>query len=279
MKCAWQPLLGILPDWIAAGMDKPDRERIQELRLRLSCNPELNLGNEVRRLPGTVTRDDLNAVINAATRYSPWAAGTIAQGFLTAPGGHRIGMCGEAVMEQGKLTGIKNISSLCIRIARDYPGIGTSISRLTGSILMLGPPGSGKTTMLRDVLRQIGQREWVSAIDERGEIFPGDFLTRSRVDVLSGCSKETGLDMLIRTMGPECIGVDEITSESDCASLIRAGWCGIRLVATAHASTMEDLNRRPVYRKLRESGVFQHVVVLKRDKSWTMERMTVCTEN
>lgn len=275
MKCAWQPLLGILPEWIALGVDKPERDRIQELRLRINRQPELNMGNEIRCLPGTVTRDDLNTIINTASRYSPWAAATISQGFLTAPGGHRIGLCGEAVMDHEKVTGIKNLTSLCIRVARDYPGIGASISHYPGSILLIGPPGSGKTTMLRDVLRQIGEREWVSVIDERGEIFPSDCLSGTRLDVLSGCSKETGMQIVTRSMGPSCIGVDEITSESDCSSLIRAGWCGIRIIATAHASCTEDLKRRPVYRKLWETGIFQHVVVLKRDKSWTLERMAV----
>ena len=275
MKCAWQPLLGILPVWIAAELDRPDRDRLQELRLRLGRHPELNYGGEYQILSGIVAREDLNFVINTASRYSPWAAGTIAQGFLTAPGGHRIGLCGEAVLANGVMTGIKNPTSVCIRIARDYPGIGARISAQSGSILLLGPPGSGKTTMLRDVLRQLSRKELVSVIDERGEIFPGEICCDSRLDVLTGCSKPAGMEILTRSMGPESIGVDEITSESDCESLIRAGWCGIRIIATAHASGKEDLHRRPVYRKLLESGIFQHVVVLKRDKSWTMERMAV----
>ena len=79
--------------------------------------------------------------------------------------------------------------------------------------------------------------------------------------------------MLLRCMGPQTIGVDEITSEEDCESLIRAGWCGIRLIATAHAASVEDLRHRPVYRKLWESGLFHQAVVLRRDKTWITERM------
>lgn len=83
--------------------------------------------------------------------------------------------------------------------------------------------------------------------------------------------------MVLRTMGPKCIAVDEITAAEDCQALIRAGWCGVELLATAHAANLQDLNRRPVYRPLTESGLFEQVIILSRDKSWHMERMKVCT--
>lgn len=273
MICQWQPLLSILPPQIAAEVDRQDRNRIQELRLRLGRKVLLCFGNENTELNLPVSRTDIQYVINTASRYSPWAAATMAQGFLTAAGGHRIGICGEAVIQQGQLVGLKNPTALCIRVARDYPGIGREISHLNGSILLIGPPGSGKTTMLRDVMRQISQKETVSVIDERGEILPDKLCPDVGLDVLTGCSKPEGIGMVLRAMGPMCIGVDEITSEADCDALIRAGWCGVRLVATAHAADMKDLLRRPIYKKLCQSGLFDHLVVLRRDKSWTVERM------
>lgn len=273
MICQWQPLLSILPPMIGEVLDRQEKSCIQEVRLRVGKKMQLDLGTQMSEVGQPVTREDIRYVINAASRYSPWAAGTMAQGFLTAAGGHRIGICGEAVIREGNVTSLKNPTSLCIRVARDYPGIGKEISRLKGSILLIGPPGSGKTTLLRDVLRQISETEPVSVIDERGEIFPERMYPGICLDVLTGCCKAVGIGMVLRSMGPMCIGVDEITSESDCESLIRAGWCGVRLVATAHASDPEDLARRPVYRSLRQSGIFDHVVVLKRDKSWTVERM------
>jgi stage III sporulation protein AA len=116
-------------------------------------------------------------------------------------------------------------------------------------------------------------------VDERGEIFPvGDiFEPGLRTDVLTGCSKAQGVQMALRTMGPTCIAMDEITATEDCQALLRAAWCGVELLATAHASDVIDLRRRPVYRPLVQSGLFSQVIVLNRDKSWHMERMELCT--
>ena len=91
--------------------------------------------------------------------------------------------------------------------------------------------------------------------------------------MISGCSKTQGIEMVLRTMGPATIAVDEITAESDCDALIRAGWCGVRLIATAHATDISDLHNRPVYRKLWKCGLFNCVLVLQKDKTWTLERM------
>ena len=210
--------------------------------------------------------------INAASRYSPWAAATTAQGYLTAPGGHRIGLCGEVVCKDGIVTGIREISSLCIRVARDFPGIAKRAADATGSILILGAPGWGKTTLLRDLIRQIGEKQCVSVVDERGELFPEGLERGKKTDVLTGCPKSPGIDMVLRTMGPDCIAVDEITAEADARALLRAANCGVRLLATAHGTSAADLRRRSVYRPLAESGVFQTLLILRQDKSFRAER-------
>jgi len=88
------------------------------------------------------------------------------------------------------------------------------------------------------------------------------------MDVLSGCGKAEGIEMLLRTMGPACIGVDEITSEEDTRAMVRAGWCGVRLIATAHAASVEDLYTRTVYSPLTQRKLFDHILVLNRDKTW-----------
>ena len=249
------------------------RERLQELRLRLGLPPELIRQEDRIRLNRSVTAEDLSYTVNAASRYSPWSAATAAKGYITAPGGHRIGLCGEAVVQGGEMTGIRRVTSLCIRVARDFSGICGSLKRLTGSVLILGRPGSGKTTLLRDVIRQWSEFENVAVVDERGELFPMGFDTGPRTDVLTGCGKAQGLDVLLRTMSPHTIAVDEITAEEDCRALIRAGWCGVRLLATAHAASREELLRRPVYQPLAQCGLFDTLVILRSDKSWWTERM------
>ena len=268
MTCEWSRLIGILPDWLATDVDRYGKKDLRELRLRQGQVPELNLGSRSLWLDRIVGQEDLNYVINTASGYSPWAATSVSEGYLTAAGGHRIGICGEAVIKNGKPDTFRMIRSLCIRVARDFAGISGNCSSLRGSILLLGPPGAGKTTLLRDLLRRIAQHETVGVVDQRLEIFPDGFVRGRRMDVLSGCSKDEGIEMLLRTMGPACIGVDEITSEQDTLALLRAGWCGVRLVATAHAATLEDLNTRAVYRPLVEKKLFDHILILNGDQTW-----------
>lgn len=272
MKCAWKELLSILPPWLAAEVER--RDMLQELRLRLDSPPELVFPEESQWLRRAVSRADLLFCVNTASRYSPWASQTMASGYLTAPGGHRIGLCGETVVNRGVMTGFREITSLCIRVARDFPGIGENAAGLSGSILLIGPPGSGKTTLLRDIVRTISQRETVAVVDEREELFPVEFRqSAKRMDVLTGCAKAEGIEIALRCMGPSSLAVDEITAEADCDALLRAGWCGVRLLATAHAASLQDLYRRAVYRPLVKAQLFSHVLVLHRDKSWREERM------
>ena len=277
MNCAWKELLDVLPEKLRRDTDRLGKEKLQEVRLRLGEKTELVLGETCMFLQHTVTREDLMYCVNTASRYSPWCASTISQGFLTAPGGHRIGLCGEVVIKNGKTDGIRSVTSLCIRIARDIPGIAACAADSQASVLIIGPPGSGKTTLLRDLIRQRSEsgRGCVTVVDERGELFPAGhvFNQGKRTDVLTGCDKGTGIDMVLRTMSPSCIAVDEITSERDCQAMIRAGWCGVSMLATAHASSKKDLYSRPVYQPLVRSGIFETLLVMQRDKSWRKERM------
>lgn len=279
MKCAWDQLLAILPQWMQQDVDRLGRENLQELRLRNGLSPELICTHGTAMLTGIVTHSDLAFTINAASRYSPWAAQTMAQGYLTAPGGHRIGICGEAVIKEGRMTGIRTPGSLCIRVSRDITGLISSVEEFCGSVLIIGSPGSGKTTLLRDLIRLRSNQGTgsVGVVDERGEIFPlmAQFVQGLRTDVLSGCSKADGFEILLRTMGPQTIAVDEISSHKDCQALIRGAWCGVSLLATAHASSKNDLLSRQVYRPLIQERIFDQLIVLQPDKSWRAERMTI----
>lgn len=273
MKCAWQELLSILPPWLGKEANLV-KDTLQELRLRLGQPPELICKDGTRWLSGTVHMDDLNFCVNTASRYSPWAAQSVSQGYITAPGGHRIGLCGEAVVKDGAMSGIRRVSSLCIRVARDFPGIAAKYGSYRGSILIIGPPGSGKTTLLRDLVREISRHETVAVVDERGELFPGVYFEAGKsMDVLTGCPKPLGIERILRTMGPAAIAVDEITAEADCTALLQAGWCGVRLLATAHAASSDDLRSREIYKPLLAHHLFEHLLILSRDKFRREERM------
>ncbi len=273
MNCAWKELLAVIPPDLRPQVDKLGCDTGQEIRLRLGERPHLILlGNKIA-FGRPVTVDDLNFVVNAACRYSPWTAGSASNGYITAPGGHRIGICGEVVVKDGKMTGFRSIRSLNVRIARDFLGIAAQIAHLPGNLLLLGRPGSGKTTLLRDLIRLRSLKENVAVVDERGELFPVGIRIGAATDIITGCSKSQGIDAVLRTMGPDTIAVDEITAAEDCNALMQAGWCGVRLLATVHGGSAYDLRSRSVYRPILESGLFDTLVILQPDKSYRTERI------
>lgn len=275
MKTLHDQLRTILPQRIRPLLPEEEIGDLTEIRMRIGRPMQLTYLRRQSSVGEPITTEDLSFVVNTACRYSPWNARSIHQGYLTAPGGHRIGLCGETAGD-----GMRTVTSLCIRVAKDLHGISGRIP-VQDSILILGAPGSGKTTLLRDYIRRISGSPMgsVCVVDERGEIFPFSggkmcFDPGNGTDVMTGRSKAEGIDCVIRAMGPKWIAVDEITRPADCDALVQALWCGVKVVATAHAASVRDLFSRPVYRPIVDSGVFSTAVVLHTDKSYHLERIT-----
>lgn len=280
MKCAWQSYLNLLPIWMRQLVDKYGRERLLELRLRINKPPELITLNGPIWLERLTTEEDLRFSVNVASHYSPWACQSTLRGYITAPGGHRMGLCGSAVMKDGSVVDVRDLTSICIRVSRDFEGIAKQALQYDCSVLIIGRPGCGKTTFLRDYVRQLSYKEtqMVAVVDEREEIFPRNgnqfcFDTGKQIDIISGFSKRTGVEIMLRNMTPSVIALDEITAHEDCKALLYAGWCGTRLIATAHAGTKRDLYSRPVYRPLVENQLFDTLIVFHSDRSWHIEGM------
>lgn len=282
MKCAWQAYLNILPVWLRECVDKQGRDSLQELRLRLNSPPQLITANKILTLERIISLEDLKFCINVASRYSPWAAQSLAKGYITAQGGHRIGVCGQASVQNSEILTFQSVTSLCIRVARDFTNVSKDLYSCNQSILIVGKPGSGKTTLLRDLIRQKSNRcnGAIAVVDERSEIFPfanGQLLfpVGRQTDVLTGVGKQEGIESLVRNMTPNYIAVDEITSPSDCDALLKAGWCGVNLIATAHAGSYADLQSRLIYQPILASKLFQRIVIMHSDKSWHIEGVRI----
>ena len=284
MNCCWKELLELLPVWLRTPLAVRGEEvPFGEIRLSLGMPPRVvDWDSQWCPTNHIVTCGDLNHVINAASQMSPYASQTIAQGFVTAKGGHRVGLCGSGILRNGNLEGIKFVRSLCIRVARDIPvDVADLVPCLQrGSVLLVGPPGSGKTTLLRNLIRLLSQvcRQQVCVIDEREELFPPYyggyyFPTGTCVDVMSGIGKEPGIEMAVRTMSPEWVAVDEITSERDCIAMERSSYSGVSFVATAHGKGTEDLKKRPVYRTLLSRKLFQTAVILDKPGQYKIEEL------
>lgn len=282
MVCAWQELLNVLPVWMRPQVDKLGNSDLQEVRLRLGQPPFLKFKGSGRFLEQRVTAADMRYCINIASRYSPWLANSADNGYITATGGHRIGICGDMHGSAGSVTDLLGVTSLCVRVARDYPGISNGLLCKNESVLIIGKPGCGKTTLLRDLIRQRSNAdtEAIAVVDERGEIFPkvnGAFCfdPGKHTDVLISCKKAKGIESMLRAMGPDTIAVDEITAAEDCQALFHAAWCGVKLIATAHAGNKHDLLSRPLYRPILENKIFDTIVVLDANQVWHAERLNL----
>ena len=271
-------------------------ESVQEIRLRAG-KPVIIMKNQQEFFlteEGQFTKQtgkvrcmdaqELEQIIQHICKYSVYAyMDEIRQGYLTLPGGHRVGVAGQVVLESEKeIRSIKNIRYLNIRIAHEVKGAAREVvsevyekGRFCNT-LILSPPGCGKTTLLRDLVREIsngnawGKGMFVSVVDERSEL-AGSYLGVAqndlgiRTDVLDGCPKAMGMMLLIRSMAPGAIAIDELGSPEDAEAVEKVLRCGCHILATIHAEDMEELKQKSFMRELLEEGAFQRFIVMGKE--------------
>ncbi|MBQ9979499.1 MAG: stage III sporulation protein AB [Oscillospiraceae bacterium] len=248
----------------------------EEIRLR--CGMPLTvstLSGEVPLGRTAVTSEDIETLLEISTGASVYAREeTVKRGYVTVRGGHRIGVCGTAVVKGGEIANLRELSSAAVRIAREHRGAANEIFDQTAeeSLVIIAPPGIGKTSLLRDLVRltsDSGQR--VSLADERGEVAAcvsgrAQMDVGQNTDILTGAPKAQSALMLLKTMNPKVLAMDEITSPEDVRAILAAANCGVRIFATAHAGNVKEFKCRRVYAPLINAGVFDAAVTISIEK-------------
>lgn len=232
-----------------------------------------------------VSREELMETVSYVSRYSLYAFDEeLKQGYITIPGGHRVGIAGKIVMDENKIRCVKYISFLNVRLSHERKGCADGVfpyliqkGRFCHT-LIISPPKCGKTTLLRDIIRLAsngcdqlpGQN--VGVVDERSEIggsyrgIPQNDLG-IRTDVLDCCPKSEGMMMLIRSMAPDIVAVDEIGDYRDSQAIEAVFHCGCKLLATVHGSSVDDIKKKPLLQNLVQYHCFERYIVLDHEKS------------
>ena len=275
--------LSVLPEVYGSQVKEQRLEALEEIRMRAGQPVILRFSDCEIEIWPMVQPCHLEEVIQRACRHSAHlAAQTLREGYLITEGGHRIGVCGFGFSKENELQTLRMPSSVSIRIARKISGFANKLLPfLTSSTLIIGPPGCGKTTLLRDAVTQLSDRknQRVGLVDERSEIaacaggMPQLYIGK-RTDVLVNVRKDSAVMMLLRTMNPQWIAVDEITAERDILAMEQASYCGVHMLASAHANSTADLKNRPLYRRLLASGIFPQAAVMSGKRTYEMEEIS-----
>lgn len=232
-----------------------------------------------------ITEQDLLEMQNYISNYSLYAwQEELRNGFLTIQGGHRIGLAGGTTNQNGRISGISYLTFFNIRVAHEKIGCAEKIlPYIYGyNTLIISPPGAGKTTLLRDCIRSfsygIGNERGIKIglVDERSEIaasyhgIPQNDIG-PRTDVLDGCNKPEGIQMLLRTMSPEVIAMDELGTEEDFKAVEQAAYSGCKVIGTVHAGSVKELQEKPILKKWCEKEVFERFVFIEKGENGVRE--------
>lgn len=282
-------ILNLLPENILNSLSKildHHFEKVEEIRIRIGRPIECLTNSRILFTNDLTTLEDSERLLSKITQFSFYMLDEqLKRGYITIAGGHRIGLAGRVVLENGEVRGLRDISSYNIRVAREKIGIANPLTpylfdRKWLSTLIVGPPQSGKTTLIRDLARLISTgienriipAKKVGIVDERSEIagcvngIP-QMSFGKRIDVLDGCPKAEGMMMLIRSMSPEVIFTDEIGRTEDIRAISEAIHAGVNLVTTAHGENLQDIIKRPIMRSIIEESGFDRIIELRRGKT------------
>lgn len=239
---------------------------LREIRVRVHRPTVFCTASRSAALPWQPNQHQLETLTEALTEHSLYAReDETGQGFITLKGGHRMGLCGRVYRHR-----LKDIGSVCIRIAGQWPGCGEALLPHAENLLIIGAPGSGKTTLLRDLARRLStgrQARQVGLIDERGELAAcvhgvPQLDVGEHCDVLDGCSKPEAVAWLVRSMSPQIIITDELSGAEDAAALLDAMACGASVIASCHGNSLSEVANRPALAGLMARRAFHHYAML-----------------
>lgn len=259
---------------------------VQEIHIMAERNCALFAKGRLVDTNVFVSKSELSKIVEGMSRGSLYAMQhSLSSGFFTIRGGHRVGVCGKVNTENGKITHMSEISSLCIRISKEIKGVSDLIMPYIDNgekifnTLLISPPGAGKTTVLRDIARNLGNRKKVCIVDERSEIadcrggVPGNDIGKF-TSVLDGAPKAEGMRILLRTMAPDVIVTDETGSEKEEAAIEGIINCGVKIITTAHGYSEKDVRNKKYLGTLLENGAFESIIVLSSRKgAGTVEKI------